>query len=95
MHKDMYMLSSSYVPAQEQAMSEVQKLFAGDVRSISWVPSPDDKTSLMFVRSSGAGNNLKVYALKGVSGFLEQHSLHVDGNFHSPLRLRRTTDSSD
>ncbi|KAH9373335.1 hypothetical protein HPB48_018388 [Haemaphysalis longicornis] len=85
-YRKIYTLSSSYVPGQEQAMSEVQKLFAGDVRSISWLPSPDDKTSLMFVRSSEAENNLKVYALKGVSGFLEQHSLHVDGNFHSPLR---------
>lgn len=79
----------SYVPGQEQAMSEVQKLFAGDVRSISWLPSPDDKTSLMFVRSSEAGNNLKVYALKGVSGFLEQHSLHVDESFREVRAFRR------
>lgn len=70
---------SSYVPGRHQEMLEVQKLFAGDVQSISWLPSPDGRTSLMFVRSSGAGKNLKVYAFKGASGFLEQESLHVDG----------------
>lgn len=67
------------MPGHHQEMLEVQRLFAGDVQSISWLPTPDGRTSLMFVRSSGAGKNLKVYAFKGASGFLEQQSLHVDG----------------
>ncbi|KAH7955099.1 hypothetical protein HPB49_024481 [Dermacentor silvarum] len=79
----------SYVPGRHQEMLEVQKLFAGDVQSISWLPSPDGRTSLMFVRSSGAGKNLKVYAFKGASGFLEQESLHVDESFREVRTFRR------
>ncbi|XP_075742158.1 uncharacterized protein LOC142795354 [Rhipicephalus microplus] len=79
----------SYMPGHNQELLEVQRLFAGDVRSISWLPSPDGRTSLMFIRSSGAGKNLKVYAFKGASGFLEQHSLHVDESFREVRTFRR------
>ncbi|KAH6935944.1 hypothetical protein HPB50_011650 [Hyalomma asiaticum] len=79
----------SYEPGHHQEMLEVQKMFAGDVQSISWVPSPDARTSLMFVRSSGAGKNLKVYAFKGASGFLQQQSLHVDASFQEVRTFRR------
>ncbi|KAL3234023.1 hypothetical protein MRX96_022775 [Rhipicephalus microplus] len=79
----------SYMPGHNQELLEVQRLFAGDVQSISWLPSPDGRTSLMFIRSSGAGKNLKVYAFKGASGFLEQHSLHVDESFREVRTFRR------
>ncbi|KAL1434072.1 hypothetical protein MTO96_012059 [Rhipicephalus appendiculatus] len=78
-----------YMPGHHQELLEVQRLFAGDVQSISWLPSPDGRTSLMFVRSSGAGKNLKVYAFKGASGFLEQQSLHVDESFREVRTFRR------
>ncbi|XP_075544638.1 uncharacterized protein LOC142578868 isoform X2 [Dermacentor variabilis] len=79
----------NYVPGHHQEMLEVQKLFAGDVQSISWLPSPDGRTTLMFVRSRGVGKNLKVYAYKGASGFLEQESLHVDESFQEVRTFQR------
>ncbi|XP_042145640.1 uncharacterized protein LOC120841893, partial [Ixodes scapularis] len=78
-----------YLPGHPQAFLEVQRLLPGDVRSITWLPSPDNHTLLLFIH---VGNNqgLKIYSFKGASGFVEQDSLHVDGSFNEVRTFRRS-----
>ncbi|EEC15376.1 hypothetical protein IscW_ISCW021002 [Ixodes scapularis] len=78
-----------YLPGHPQAFLEVQRLLPGDVRSITWLPSPDNHTPLLFIHV-GSNQGLKIYSFKGASGFVEQDSLHVDGSFNEVRTFRRS-----
>ncbi|CAN8006040.1 unnamed protein product [Ixodes hexagonus] len=79
-----------YLPGQPQALVEVQRLLPGDVRSITWLPSPDNRAPLLFIHVGGGDKGLKTYSFKGASGFVERDSLHVDGSFNEVRTFRRS-----